>query len=141
MADRLVPTALVRLREGEPEKAAEIFKAVISVSPAAADAHNNYAFCLLPIDPLHAFEEFEIANELLPNRLVTLANMVLALHLLGRNEEASNIGYSENTANLPAEGGIMWNIDDDHVLQLADWDDVHEYLRSLLTHISKEFST
>src|SRR5260370_25990936 len=56
MADRLVPTALVRLREGEPEKAAEIFKAVISVSPAAADPHNNYAFCLLPIDPLHAFE-------------------------------------------------------------------------------------
>ena len=29
----------------------------------------------------------------------------------------------------------MWDIDDSHVLHLADWEDVTEYLRALLAHI------
>src|SRR5260370_26616565 len=49
MADRLVPTSLARFAEGAIEKTAEIFKTVITVSTATADAQHNYTFTLMPI--------------------------------------------------------------------------------------------
>ena len=59
-----------------------MFEAVISIFPNSATAHSNYAFCLLPVDPDRALEELGIADTLLPNRPVTIADEMLAFHLL-----------------------------------------------------------
>jgi tetratricopeptide (TPR) repeat protein len=137
VADHLVYPAVAHLKKGELEVAAAMFEAVISTFPNSANAHNNYAFCLLPVDPDRALGELKIADKLLPNRLVTTANEMLAFHLLGRDAEALALGYSDKIITLPAESALMWDIDDSHVLHLRDSGDVAEYLRILLTHIEQ----
>jgi tetratricopeptide (TPR) repeat protein len=131
----LGPLVKVYLTEGEPERAAAIFGAVTEVAPNSADAHNNYGFCLLPIDAHRAMEEFEVANRLQPDMLLAIANEVLAFHLLGRDQEALALGNSDKAKSLSPQSGSMWNIDANHTLRLSDWNDVHEYLRTLLAHI------
>jgi len=129
--------AEVYLMEGKPELAASILEAVIKAAPDLADAHNNYGFCLLPIDAQRAFEELEVANELQPHMLLTIANEVLALHLLERDDEALALGNSDKVKTLQSGSGLMWDIDTSHMLRLRHWNDVREYLRELLAHIER----
>ena len=96
----LVAPAEAYLREGKPELAAALFEAVAKIMPNSVEAHNDYAFCLLATDPHRALEELAVLDELQPARLIFIANKVLALHLLGRDEEALTIGYSDK-ANTP----------------------------------------
>jgi len=138
LAASFVSMAADHLRNSEPEAAAAIFETIISVTPNDATAHNNYAFCLMPVDPVTALGELERADKLSGDDLTTLANRVLALHLLGRNDEALAIGASENARNLPSNNSLMWISYDDDVLQLSDWIDVREYLVTLLAHIESE---
>jgi len=138
LASSFISVAADHLRNGRSEFAAAIFEAVLSLSPNDEDARNNYAFCLMPVDPVNAMAELEKLNESAHPTLTTLANRVLALHLLGRDEAALALGKSEEAQNLPSLSGLMWLVDADHALRLSDWVDTRRYLLTLLDHIDKD---
>lgn len=131
-----IPIVAQYLRKGESEKAVDVYDAVVSVIPADAYAQNNRAFCLLPINPAAALVELEKANELGYADLANLADRVLALHLIGRTEEAVALGVTEEAqSKIPSGSGLMWILHDDRSLQLSAWIDIREYIRSLLVKI------
>jgi hypothetical protein len=138
LADSFVTVAANHLRNGRPEIAAAIFEAVLSLSPSDEDARNNYAFCLMPINPLKALSELERLNDSKQPSLTTLANRVLALHLLDRDDEALALAESESARNIPSLSSLMWLVDEDHVLRLSDWLDTRQYLRDLADHVKKD---
>ena len=138
LASSFVSVAADHLRNGKPEVAAAIFEAVLSISSDNSEARNNYAFCLLPTDPAKALNELEKADSSQDASLTTLANRVLALHLLGRDDNALALGTSQEARDRVSPRGLMWLVDEDHVLRLSDWIDVRRYLQSLLTHIEGE---
>ena len=139
LVDSLVPGAVGHLKRGEPEAASAIFGAIVSVSPNNSAAHNNYGFCLMPTDPACALDELNHARELGHNKLVNLADIVLALHLLKKDDEALVVGRSQDLDALPTEGGQIWMIDNDHALHVVDSSNIYEYLQSLLVHIEGEY--
>jgi tetratricopeptide (TPR) repeat protein len=129
-------SALGLIQSGKPEVAAAIFEAVIRESPNDGTAHNNYGFCILPQNPEVALDSFTKASQLQNNsHLITLANTVLALHLLGRDVEALALGTPDAAAALPGSKGWMWLVSNDHELELSDLIDVRIYLEKLLYHI------
>ncbi len=140
LAHSLIPTAANYLRHGQPEIAAGIFEAVILVTPNDADAHNHYGFSLLPVDCATALVELEKANSLDYKELANLADRVLALHLLGRNEEAVALATSPEVLEAIPSAGLMWIIQPDRTLLLSGWIDIRQYLRSLLIHIDGEYN-
>jgi hypothetical protein len=134
-----VPVAATHLRNGNRDLAIAIFEALVAVSPQDAEAHNNLGFCLLPDSPLTALSELEQADKLSGGTITTLANRVLALHLMGRDKDALALARSETAENLPSEHGVMWLIDKDHEFKLSDSLDVRKYLEFLAGHIEREF--
>jgi tetratricopeptide (TPR) repeat protein len=138
LAYSLISVAADYLRSSRPEMAAALFEAVISVMPNDARAHNHYAFCLLPFDRAAALVELDTANTLGFKDLANLADRVLALHLLGRNEESIALATSEEARKTPSTDGLMWIVQEDHTLLLSSWVDIRQYLRSLLVHIDRE---
>jgi tetratricopeptide (TPR) repeat protein len=139
LADSLTAVAADHLKNGRPEVAAAIFKAIVSVIPNDAIAHNNYGFCLLPLDTAAALVELEMASRLGYDNLTNLANRVLALHLLGRNEESLSLEATGDAQSaIRSVNALMWLIQHNHILQLSNWIDTRYYLKSLLIHIEME---
>jgi hypothetical protein len=137
-AGDFVAVAAGHLRNGKSELAAAIFEAVTSVHPDDGEALNNYGFCLLGFDPSSALEVLERANRISEcSNLITLANRVLALHLLGRNDDAYALGISEEARTLPSTPALMWLVDADDRLELSDWMEAREYLTTLIVHIDR----
>jgi hypothetical protein len=135
-ASDFIAVAAGHLRNGKPELAAAIFEALTHIDQSDAYALNNYGFCLLILDASAALQALDRANKLFEGQdLTNLANRVLALHLLGRNDEAYALGISEESRNLPSHSGLMWLISQDDELELSDWIDVRAYLKTLMTHI------
>jgi tetratricopeptide (TPR) repeat protein len=60
LVNRFVNPAVTRLRNGDPGAAATISEDINQIFPNNGKAHNNFAFCLLPIYPLRALEEFDV---------------------------------------------------------------------------------
>ena len=139
-AGDFISVASGHLRSGRPELAAAIFEALTYVDPNDAEAVNNYGFCLIPIDPAGAFKVLERANRLYKGTdLVCLANLVLVLHLAGRNDEAYSLAVSEATRTLPSKRGLMWLVTADDRLELSsDFIDVQKYVKALLAHLDKD---
>jgi len=107
--------------------------------PRTLESANNCGFFKLPNNPEAAFSHLAKASasgKFL--NLVTVANAVLALHLLGRNAEALALGSSDATAVLPDCRGWMWLVGDDHKLKLSDKLDVRVYLQGLMRHIGAD---
>ena len=104
--------------------------------PRTLDSANICGFFNLPHNPEAALDSFNKMSQTLDfHNLVTLANTVLALHLLGRDSEALALGSSDTAANLPETRGWMWLVSDDHELKLSDLLDVRVYLQELMRHI------
>jgi hypothetical protein len=142
LAEDSVSVALGHLRSGKPEVAAAIFEVRLNESPNDSEAYNNYGFCILPNNPEAALDSLTKASQLLNHgKLITLANTVLALHLIGRDAEAVALGSSGTVATLPEASGWMWIVDDDHQLKLSDRRDVRIYLDELIRHIQAGCST
>lgn len=135
-----ISVASGHLRSGRPELAAAIFEALTYVDPNDAEAVNNYGFCLIPIDPAAAFKVLERANRLYKGtNLVCMANLVLVLHLTGRNDDAYSLAVSEATRAVPSERGWMWLVAEDDRLELSnDSIDLQEYVKDLIAHIDKD---
>jgi hypothetical protein len=74
--------------------------------------------------------------------VTTLANTILALHLLGRDAEALALGSSDTAASTLVKGRTwMWLIDEDHKLTLSSLMDGRLYLKELMKHIQVYHST
>lgn len=69
-------------------------------------------------------------------RLLTITNYVLALHLVGRNEEAYALAASEPARALPSQRAWMWIVGADDQLTLSSEEvDVRSYLADLANHL------
>ena len=137
-ADEFVDAAINHLNDGEIQEAADIFAGLVELRPADGDALNNLGFCLLPLDPSRGLEELEKAS-LYPqaNVVLNLANRVLALHLVGRDEAALEIAREGMGSEHRAVGlAVMWKHDHD-AGGLTLESEVHpvQYLGQLLTHL------
>jgi tetratricopeptide (TPR) repeat protein len=140
LAKDFVPAAIDHLRAARADLAADIFHAVIAACPSSGLAHHNYAFCLLPIDAEAALRELTKARDLGYDNITAIANQVMALHLLRRDNEALALGNSRKVRKLPSSEASMWNIKVDHSLELGGLVELHSYLQSLLEHIKNEHS-
>ena len=129
-------SALLHLRRGESEMAAAIYETIVDESLNDSHAQNNYGFCLLPNNPEAALDCLTKASKA-PNHheLITLANSVLAFHLLGRDAEALLLGSPDAALALPEARARMWLVSHDHRLELSGLVDVHDYLEELMRHI------
>jgi len=135
-----VRPAISHLREGRFAAAAAIFDACRIAAPADADAHNNYGFCMLPLDPAAALDALERAAEL-GMRLEPLnaANRMVALHRLGRFSTALEVAsrVAASTAWTRTPSGFLWSWDAD-TWKLVDVVDARAYIADFALAISVE---
>lgn len=76
------------LAGGRRAAAAAVFEAVRELDWDLPEPHNNYGFALLPDSPEEALKALRLAKDLGYTLTVNTANQVLALALLGRDDEA-----------------------------------------------------
>lgn len=132
--------AAENLSAGRQEAAAAIFAAVLSLSPGDTDANNNYGFCIMPTDTGRALHHLEKAAATVSDRAVEVtnaANRVLALHLLGRDEEACRL--AEVALELPPTRvpSFLWRHGPE-ALKLTDLVDPRLHLEQLYAHLNSE---
>jgi hypothetical protein len=70
----------------------------------------------------------------------SVANTVLAFHLLGRNTEALELGSSRETRACQAGSAWMWSLGPGDALELNSYADVRAYLEELMLHIRESRS-
>lgn len=123
------------------EEASMIFEGLVELSPGDAEAWNNLGFCRLVVDPAASIMMLRRAEALSRTpSLLTAANLSLALHLTGNDDEALRLGQIALGWENPAHSGAAWMWthpaeDDDAELALGDFDSVEDYLVGLLEHI------
>jgi tetratricopeptide (TPR) repeat protein len=137
-ADEFVATAADLLQRGEFEDAANIFAGLVELSPEDGDALNNLGFCLLPIDPQQALEALQRAS-LYPRKspLISTANRVLALHLVGRDDDARAVAREHLTLSQDPEQDVWaWGHECGQPLTLRSNVNSAKYLQELTDHLS-----
>ncbi|ASR56474.1 hypothetical protein CBP52_16770 [Cellulomonas sp. PSBB021] len=134
-----VRQAVEHLKGGRCEDAASIFRGLVEIRPADGDAWNNLGFCELYSRPASGFAALEQASLYeLEQPLINVANRCLALHLLGRDEEA--VALAEASAYLrsgsPASAYLWRHRSRSEPLVLEE--DAHpvEYLDGLVAHLT-----
>jgi hypothetical protein len=137
----LVRPAVEYLHAGNCGAAAALFDAARTINPRDAQAHNNYGFCMIPLDPDRALVAFEIAEKLAErSELVPLANRLFVYALTGRN--ASALALLEDRIDSWAEyrdqGAYLWSFDTDPPFQLAQVDSAKAYILDLAVLIAQE---
>jgi hypothetical protein len=135
-ASRFVDAAVEMLRGGQYREAANIFAGVVDLSPRDGDALNNLGFCLLPVDPQAALEALQRSSLLhRSNPLISTANRVLALHLVGRNDAA--LALADEPVAAESESRVWaWRHECGQPLALEADVDAAIYLRGLKNHIA-----
>ena len=137
---KYVQLAANHLAAGEWDKAARIFAGLVELSPGDGEAWNNLGFCLLGENAALGLPHLERGASLRrPTPVLSVANQVLALHLLGRDDEAL-----ARADSMLASGHI-----DDHnsatiwlhpvpfgELELGHTSDTRSYLSELRAHIA-----
>jgi hypothetical protein len=84
-----VQAAANHLADGEWDKASKIFEGIVKLRPGDGEAWNNLGFCQLGKSAAIALPMLRRGLALQrPVPVISVANQVLALHLLGRDEEA-----------------------------------------------------
>jgi len=115
-----------------------IFHGLTRMMPADHEAWNNLGFCQLAVDPGTALDTLEHASRMRHgNTSVSVANRVLALHRLNRDEEA--LALADQCLALPVTRvgvAVMWKHPSDEPNSLVDDVDPYAYLASLRLHIS-----
>jgi hypothetical protein len=133
-----VHQAVDHLEAGRWEEAASIFRGLVEIRPADGDAWNNLGFCEVHGNPESAFAALEHASLFeLEQPLINVANRCLALHLLGRDDEA--VALAESTSYLRAgspTSAYLWRHTTRSEALVLD-DDAHpaQYLDDLIAHV------
>lgn len=108
--DRVKSQAISRLCAGQQDEAAALFDAVRTLEPTNSEAHNNFAFCVLPDDPGLAIEALRRSESLETAPFpINRANQALTHLLLGDLESAQlcvDSAYA-GKGHLP-ESALLW---------------------------------
>lgn len=138
-ASSFVKPAVKHLNSGRYSVAAAIFDACRIAVPEDATAHNNYGFCMLPIDPEAALVALDKAATL-GMRLegVNAANRMIALKQLGRAATALEIAnrVALSTAWSQPMTGYLWAWESE-TPELVEFPDVRIYIAELAMQISQ----
>lgn len=131
--------AAEHLKTGRCEDAASIFRALVEIRPADGEAWNNLGFCELHDNLEAAFAALEHASLFeLEEPLINVANRCLALHLMGRDEEA--LALAESTmylrAGSPASAYLWRHTSRLEPLVLDEDANPLEYLDELIAHVT-----
>lgn len=136
-AGELTPFASKLLNDGRFVEAAAIFEAFVTANPHDAEALNNWAFCLMPKEPLRALTLFERAEAAgYGNELVLGGNRLLCLYRLERYTSALELAgrLLPTLRTWPASSNAyMWRIDDTRTGE--DVHDVRQYVVDLIDQI------
>jgi hypothetical protein len=133
--DDFTVVAVENIHAGRLEVAAGIFEGCTQLEPSNPVAQNNYGFCLLPIDPARAYEALRLAQQLgFSEPITNAADQVLALHLLGRDDEARELARVTLDAGYSPTSAYLWERHGGD-LRLIHSPDVRSYLEDLLRSI------
>jgi hypothetical protein len=132
------PVAVENIQVGKIEVATGIFQACIAADPSNAEAHNNFGFCLIPTDPEGALASLQRAQQLgYGVESTNVANQMLALHLIGRDDEARALSID---VTAPSVGYVAWlwrHTSYAQRLEIQPFPDTLNYIEDLMTHIDR----
>lgn len=133
------------LVHGEHSSAIAIFEGLVELSPGNAEAWNNLGFCQLVADPAASIRALTRAEALRRTpSLVTAANLALAHHMNGADDDALSVGRRALAWDAPADsqGAWLWehpvSVDNggpEASLALGEFDSPRAYLEDLVAHI------
>jgi hypothetical protein len=130
--------AAEKLQTGQSEAATGIYEGLYALSPDDADIANNLGFCLVPHDPGRALEILDRAWSMRGQRhLVTLANRVFVLRLLGRVDDAVKEAALQLSCDPHPQRAYLWTADEDGGLRLVDDQDPSEYISRIRLEIEE----
>lgn len=137
-AAALTKSAVDHLRAGRWQAAADVFAGLVALRPADGEAWNNLGFCQLPLDRAAALRSLQQAS--LYERddpAVNAANRTLALHLVGRDDEALHVADAALTVPGRSTPSILWrHHGPDAPLVLDEAVDPAQYLSELRHHVA-----
>jgi hypothetical protein len=136
-AGSFVPAAVDLLEGKKYNEAVELFAALVELRPGDGEALNNYAFCLLVVDPAKALLALQRASLFdWHGSAINIANTVLCLHLLGRDEESALLARQFLDGDVDTgQTGYLWRHNPalpEHRLECVA---VRDYVASLLDHM------
>lgn len=137
-ADSLTRSARTFLEEGRWQAAADIFAGLVALRPTDGDAWNNLGFCQLAGDVAEGLRSLQQASLFRrEHAFLNTANRTLALHLLGRDDDALRISSAalETDPDPDPRVAVLWRHDDDHRLDIGSMEP-RAYLTCLREHIS-----
>jgi hypothetical protein len=136
---QFVDHAIELLKSGDPQGAANIFTGVTELRPTDALVWNNLGFCQLAFDPAAALHSFGKSAMFSRDGIqIRVVNQVLALHLMGRDDDA--LVLAGEIPDLP-QGQTetwLWNHTapkNAGVPELVE--NVQFYFENLVTHIER----
>jgi hypothetical protein len=135
--NRYVMLAVDLLHEGRRNAAAALFEVVMQFEPANAEAHNNYAFCVLLDRPDVALSELDKAVEAgWAQNPIVIANRMFAMMLLGRYTSALSLAETvvDNFDMFPPFNGWMWTFEGES--KLFEVPDIRGYALDLAVEIA-----
>ncbi|MEU8267368.1 hypothetical protein AB0B89_09375 [Sphaerisporangium sp. NPDC049002] len=102
------------LSEGRLREAAAVFEFGVQGAPESADLHNNWGFCLIPLEPSKALNLLIRAEELgFYNEALTIYNQMCCLFSLGRHKAALSLaaGKWEQIRSAPSLHATIWKLE------------------------------
>lgn len=129
--------AVELLASGNPVAAANIYSSLTELRPTDSEVWNNLGFCQIAFDPsaaLHSFGKSAMFSRGEPQ--LRTVNQVLALHLLGLDDDA--LVLASDITGLPTEQVSVWLWDHVAAKQAGapeHVENVPEYLGNLVAHI------
>lgn len=136
---QFVDRAIDLLTSGDPQGAAKIFTGITELRTTDAVVWNNLGFCQIAFDPAAALHSFGKSAMFSRDKMqLRLVNQVLALHLLGRDDDA--LVLATEIPGLPQDTPSAWLWKHTAPRKVGAPDlvqDVHFYLENLVTHIER----
>lgn len=132
-----VTRAIGLLQDGHARAAANIFSGITELRPTDADAWNNLGFCQIPFDPAGAIQSFgKSAMFSREGNRLRLVNQILALHLLGLDQDALLLATEASGLRVPSGQIWLWRHSSGQQAGAPEpVSNVGEYLDELLNHI------
>lgn len=128
------------LQAGDHLAAENIFSGLIELRPTDGEVWNNLGFCQLASDPRKAIMSLQRGAALLrKSTSVNVANQVLALHLLGKDDLAlsTSRNYLETNPEITHDCFLWQHPSRDTSLEVVSVRNVHKYMTDLENHIKR----